>query len=107
MPTRKRKDRFERILEALAAENGSEIHELAAGLGVSEMTIRRDLEELAGQGRVKLVHAGAVLLRPGAAAPGSPAGAGGAGRAAAEPERRRIGQKAASLVEAGDIIFVD
>jgi DeoR family transcriptional regulator, deoxyribose operon repressor len=98
VPTRKRENRFDRILSALAAANGMEIHDLAADLRVSEMTVRRDLEELAAQGKVRFLHAGAVPAggREAAAAP-----------TAAHVEKMRIGGKAASLVEAGDIIFVD
>lgn len=109
MPTRKREDRFTRILETLGRTNGASIHELAVELGVSEMTIRRDLEELAAQGRVRIVHAGAVpsgeraeRIRAAYSLAGLPAGA-----SAEAAEKMRIGQKAASLIEAGDIVFVD
>jgi DeoR/GlpR family transcriptional regulator of sugar metabolism len=60
MPTRKIQDRFEQILDALRLTPGSSIHALAEQLEVSEMTVRRDLETLAEEGRVRLVHAGAV-----------------------------------------------
>ena len=110
MPTRKREDRFEKILAALARSRGSSIHDLAQALDVSEMTIRRDLETLAEQGKVRMVHSGAVpsggdadLVRAGFSLAGMPA----EHDASEAGEKMRIGQKAASLVEAGDIIFVD
>ncbi len=107
MPTRKRQQRFLRILEALKLSGNAGIRDLARDLGVSEMTIRRDLEELAQAGEIRVTHSGAVASRVGhgpgqgeyslAAPTGSPEAA----------EKMRIGQKAASLVEAGEAIFVD
>ena len=110
MPTRKREDRFEKILEALARSRGSSIHDLAAELDVSEMTIRRDLDELSEQGKVRLVHAGAVPSADQAERMRSEfslAGAPTADATSETSEKMRIGQKAASLVEAGDIVFID
>ncbi|MGQ4435796.1 MULTISPECIES: substrate-binding domain-containing protein [unclassified Streptomyces] len=52
--------RHERVL-ALVRERGSlRVAELAAELGVSAVTLRRDVETLAGQGRVRRLH-GAVV----------------------------------------------
>ncbi|MDI3417523.1 substrate-binding domain-containing protein [Streptomyces luteolus] len=52
--------RHERVL-ALVREHGSmRVAELAAELGVSAVTLRRDVETLAGQGRVHRLH-GAVV----------------------------------------------
>jgi DeoR family deoxyribose operon repressor len=110
LATRKREDRFKKILEALERTRGSSIHELAAELDVSEMTIRRDLETLSEQGRVRMVHAGAVpsteqgeRMRSEYSLAGAPA----ANSTSETAEKMRIGQKAASLVEAGDIVFID
>jgi DeoR family deoxyribose operon repressor len=108
VPTRKREDRFARILEALGRTRGSSIHELAAELDVSEMTIRRDLDSLAEQGKVRLVHSGAVPFTDHAERVRSEYSlAGAADATAGAAEKMRIGQKAASLIEAGDIVFVD
>jgi DeoR family deoxyribose operon repressor len=110
MPTKKRTDRFEQILEALRLTRGASIRELSQKIGVSEMTIRRDLDTLAEAGRIRLVHAGAVAslgeLERGRAEY-SLADAEAAGTSAEAAEKMRIGQKAASLIEAGDAIFVD
>jgi DeoR family deoxyribose operon repressor len=110
MPTKKRQDRFEQILDALRLTRGAGIRELAQRLGVSEMTVRRDLEALAAEGRVSLAHAGAVASL-GAAERGlreySLADARAAQASAEAAEKMHIGQKAASLVDAGDSIFVD
>jgi len=70
------------------------------------MTVRRDLDLLASEGRVKLVHTGAVLtddLRegsPGAFSLSDP-------KTPGTQEKMRIGRKAASLVEAGDVVIID
>ncbi len=101
MPSRKRQDRIARILDSLSSAGGASIKDLAAALDVSEMTIRRDLELLSEDGRVRLVHAGAVASAPRwihrsltSTAPGA-------------EEKMRIGQKAASLVEPGDVVIID
>ncbi len=77
------------------------VAELSELFGVSQSTIRRDLQELAEQGVIQRAHGGAILAE----------------RAAPEPpiihrmaeqveEKRRIGEAAARLVEDGDTIFI-
>ncbi|WP_018388748.1 DeoR/GlpR family DNA-binding transcription regulator [Ancylobacter sp. FA202] len=53
--------RHARILDHLAAAGSVGVSVLAAELGVSDMTIRRDLLELERDGRLLRVHGGAVL----------------------------------------------
>jgi len=53
-------DRHARILERLATEGSITVSTLTAELGVSDMTIRRDLIELERDGRLRRVHGGAV-----------------------------------------------
>jgi DeoR/GlpR family transcriptional regulator of sugar metabolism len=62
-------ERRDAILRALLPSGAATVAELADGLGVSEMTIRRDLGVLAGQRLVEKVHGGAVLAKGGAAEP--------------------------------------
>src|SRR4029079_2570988 len=52
------------ILARLGRDGRVVVAELVAGLGVSEDTIRRDLEELAAQGRLHRVHGGALAFPP-------------------------------------------
>ena len=100
MPSRKRQDRIARILDSLSSAGGASIKDLAAALDVSEMTIRRDLELLSDDGKVRLVHAGAVASV--LSAEGFPRGyALSDARGPGAEEKMRIGQKAASLVEPG------
>jgi len=51
------------IVERVQAHGGVRVRELVQELGVSDMTIRRDLEALASQGLVRKVHGGAATLR--------------------------------------------
>src|SRR6201992_2147145 len=55
------------ILQAVRSDGSARVSDLTQRLGVSDMTIRRDLEVLAREGLVEKVHGGAVL-------PGAPSG---------------------------------
>ena len=103
----KKRERITLIVNTLKSNNAASIRELAHKFDVSEMTIRRDLNILAQDNIIKLMHGGAVLY------PNSrrdnkvtkylltEEGAKNA------EEKMRIGQKAASLIEPNDIIIVD
>jgi len=53
-------DRLNAVLDLLSANGRVEVAELAQRFGVSEMTVRRDLEELERQDRCRRVHGGAI-----------------------------------------------
>ncbi|HZM79216.1 MAG TPA: DeoR/GlpR family DNA-binding transcription regulator [Candidatus Limnocylindrales bacterium] len=53
------------ILERVRLHGGVRVSDLVVEFGVSDMTIRRDLEALADQGLVAKVHGGATVIRPG------------------------------------------
>ena len=55
-------ERFE-IIASLLDNGTSNINDLADKLGVSAMTVRRDLEELEQLGTVRKVHGGAILIK--------------------------------------------
>src|SRR6266705_3019184 len=57
--------RQERILGEVARNGGARVSELTELLGVSDMTVRRDLDALARRGLVRKVHGGATLPRRG------------------------------------------
>ena len=102
MPSRKRQERIVHILDSLQSTGGASVKELAAALDVSEMTIRRDLELLSVEGRVRLVHAGAIPSdRESRDAPRGPARGFFLSdtRSPGAEEKMRIGQKAASLLD--------
>ena len=54
-------ERRERIMDEIRRSGSVAIHELAQQFGVTELTIRRDIAELADRGLVTRVHGGATL----------------------------------------------
>src|SRR3712207_3679878 len=88
------------ILDRLGQDGQVSSAALARDLGVSEDTIRRDLRDLAEQGRLQRVHGGAL--------PASPAVADFAGRAALNADAKAvIGRAAASMVRSGQVVLLD
>ncbi len=57
-------DRRHLILEYLTENNTARVADLAERLGVTAVTIRRDLESLSETGDVKRIHGGVTLARP-------------------------------------------
>ena len=51
-------------MEELRAHGAITVRDIAAKLGVSELTIRRDVNTLADEGLVSRVHGGATLPSP-------------------------------------------
>ena len=94
--------RRENITQQLARENVVRVADLSRNFGVSEVSIRRDLERLERQGFLQRVHGGAVAVTVGS----------GAGALASVPtpyvdEKRRIGIAAAALVRPGERVIFD
>ncbi len=56
--------RRENILSLLATKGAASVSSMAEAFKVSEMTIRRDLDALEGEGRLVRTHGGAMLSRP-------------------------------------------
>ncbi len=56
------RQRQERILEEVQRHGGARVSDLVAALGVSDMTIRRDIQELARRDLVLRVHGGATSV---------------------------------------------
>jgi DNA-binding LacI/PurR family transcriptional regulator len=88
--------RQEAILRTIRRDGSVQVAEIAAVMGTSQMTIRRDLSVLTDQGEVDRVHGGAVLARPkrsgrGAAGPApAPAPVRGGAPGPGAPRRRGI-----------------
>jgi DeoR/GlpR family transcriptional regulator of sugar metabolism len=91
------KQRQSVILRAVRAYGSARVSDLTQQLGVSDMTIRRDLEVLASAGLLEKVHGGAVL--PGAPSSHEPGFEAKSGRQLAEKDL--IARAAASLVTPG------
>ena len=94
--------RRDQILSYLSARDRTSVGELSQVLGVSEVTVRKDLDVLESQGVLTRVHGGAVV----------------SGRGRLElffamreqehlEEKRRIAQAAAALIQSGQQIFLD
>ena len=93
-------ERKEMLLSRLGRDGKVVAKDVAAELGVSEDTIRRDLRELAEAGLCQRVYGGAL--------PVSPAVADYAARQAVAPEsKRRVANRARSLIAAGMTVMID
>ncbi|PWM40142.1 MAG: DeoR/GlpR transcriptional regulator [Clostridiales bacterium] len=57
-------ERFRRILDILNRQHTAGIAELAAQIGTSESTIRRDIATLDQAGRLRRIYGGAMALQP-------------------------------------------
>ena len=108
----KRTDRQRQILTILKQQSAASVKNLAEVLHVSEMTVRRDLHELAEGEKIELFHGGAIYHydddQPSKIVDRTNL------RYQLRSEdmrnvavKQRIGKKAAQLVEPNDIIIVD
>jgi Transcriptional regulators of sugar metabolism len=97
-----KRKRQNKIIEMVKENNYIQISELAEVFNVTTMTLRRDFEELAQEGKLQRIHGGARIQND---------------QEEEEPyifrtkeyseEKAWIGMKAASLVDAGDVIAID
>lgn len=85
-----------KIIEELRARGTVRVTDLAQTLDVSDMTIRRDLDVLAGRGMLAKVHGGATSVAPSSEEPGFAAKSG-----RQQDEKRAIARAAAQLVTPG------
>lgn len=93
-------ERREAILAELRTHGKVRAAALAAALGVSIDTVRRDLDELAAAGLLRRVHGGALPPGP---VPGSHSARG----ARNAPQKAAIARAAAALARDGDLILLD
>jgi DeoR/GlpR family transcriptional regulator of sugar metabolism len=97
MLTRERKSH---ILDVLRRDGRVVAKAISSELGLSEDTIRRDLRELADEGRLQRVHGGAL--------PASPAVGDLAFRRQVSPDGKvAIGRAAARMVRDGQVVMLD
>jgi Transcriptional regulators of sugar metabolism len=88
------------ILEKLGVEGQVQSKALSILFDVSEDTIRRDLRELAAEGRLQRVHGGAL--------PSSSAIAPFAERQSVKMDaKKRVARKGAQLISSGQVVIVD
>lgn len=88
------------ILEKLEAEGQVQSTALSVHFSVSEDTIRRDLRELAAEGRLQRVHGGAL--------PASSAVVPFAERKTVKMDaKKNVARKGAQLISAGQVVIID
>src|SRR6476646_6834710 len=90
------------MLELLGRRGFASLDDLVRALGVSESTVRRDLETLDAAGTVKRTHGGAILSGEVRAMPAFEDRA-----TTMAAEKQAIGRAAAALVEDGDPVLRD
>ncbi|NJD28551.1 MAG: DeoR/GlpR transcriptional regulator [Chloroflexi bacterium] len=94
--------RRQRLAALVEARGAARLEELSAALGVSQATVRRDLNALSATGRLRRVHGGVVAAD---ARLDEPQFEDKAGTAAAEKER--IAAAAVKLISPTDTIYLD
>ena len=95
---RRKEDRTSQILELLVKEKKIEVSELSAHLGVSQVTVRKDLDAMEAQGLITREHGFAVLSSTDDIK----------GRLAYHyEEKKKIALRAAELVKDGDTIMIE
>jgi len=93
-------ERKQYLLEVLKQQGKIEAKAIAAELGLSDDTIRRDLRELASAGKLQRVHGGAL--------PKSPADADLETRQSiASQSKQQTGRIAAGLIEPEQVVIID
>jgi DeoR/GlpR family transcriptional regulator of sugar metabolism len=90
------------LLDLIARQGFGSLDELVKALGVSESTVRRDLEVLDLAGSVKRTHGGAVYAGEVRTLPALEDRV-----KTAAAEKKAIGQTAAGLLEDGDTVLLD
>jgi DeoR/GlpR family transcriptional regulator of sugar metabolism len=90
------------ILETLRQQGAVSIHELSQTLGVSAMTIRRDLDELERRGLLKRTYGGAVAATSVSFDPPFTQR-----QQIQKSVKQAIAQQAATLIEKGDRLILD
>lgn len=90
------------LLDLIAKRGFASLPELVESLGVSESTVRRDLESLDQAGAIKRTHGGAVCSDDGRTLP-----AFDERTTTAMAEKRAIGRTAAQLIDDGDTVLLD
>jgi DeoR family transcriptional regulator of aga operon len=96
-------ERRRKILEIIKAEGRGLVTDLASRLHTSQVTIRKDLESLHGEGLLQRSHGGALPLQAGALLDPSLREKEKQHR----KEKQRIGEAAAALVKEGDCVVLD
>lgn len=98
--------RRQKILDILLKERAKGLVDLAGILGVSYMTIRRDMKEMEATGKLSVINGVAVAASESLLSHERPYTLATAGTQMVD-EKNRIGKKAVSFIEDNDVIIVD
>lgn len=96
-----KEERQQLILQTIADSGRVTVAELSQRFGASEVTIRRDLSDLARSGKIRRAHRGALLAEN-----GSPEPPVVQRMAQQEQAKERIGRAAAGLIKEGESVFI-
>ncbi|MFR7986442.1 MAG: DeoR/GlpR family DNA-binding transcription regulator [Clostridia bacterium] len=98
------KERHDKILAKLKRTHAVKVTSLAKEMGISESTIRRDINELDQMGRLKRVFGGAVSISSDMASRETDV----ASRAQIQvAEKDKIARYAATMINENDFVFID
>ncbi len=104
----KKSRRLNEIIKLLQIYHAVSVNELAEKLGVSHMTVRRDLQELEQQNYIQLLHGGAVLNpRNDLSQTGDISYTLSSEESKRAKEKIAIGKYAASMIEPNDVVIID
>jgi DeoR/GlpR family transcriptional regulator of sugar metabolism len=95
------RQRQARILDEIRRQGAARVTDLTTLLGVSDMTVRRDLEQLASTGSVHKVHGGAVLSIKASEEPSFEVKS-----SLEQPAKSAIARFAATLIQPGSAIAI-
>lgn len=93
--------RQRRIVSIVGERGFARVRDLSERFGVSAVTLRSDLDELARRGALRRVHGGAMAMQ------GRPEPTFEEAESALAGEKEAIGRAAALLVDSGDAILLD
>jgi len=95
-------ERRQNIMSLIREKKSVRVHELAIKYAMTEETIRRDLDKLDKEGKVKKTYGGAIIENPVSVNPSF------IDRLEVNMNQKKaIGMKAAELIEDGETIFID
>ena len=101
-PSQRVEQRRQEIVQLLEATGIVGVSQLAARYGISQVTVRNDLDALESRGKLRRVHGGAMPLDRMMVSEGIET------RMATNPSaKRQIARAAARMVNEGDTLFVD
>lgn len=97
-------ERFQKILDILEREKSVSAAELVEQLQSSHSTIRRDLSQLEKMGKLTRIHGGAMIK---GAQFADQEDRMSTRRDSYRSQKKRIGKKAAAMIEPGDFVYID